>query len=467
MSSSASAVEVRGREVTSPVAGSPKLPLSTVLLYGLPSISLGFMGALISMYLLKYSTDVLLIAPGVIGLIFGLSRVWDAVSDPLAGYWSDRTRTRFGRRRPWMFAACVPLGLIFIALWSPPASLSGNALTVWIGAGVVLFFTAQTALGIPHLALGAELTTDYHGRSRVFGARQLLEYIGIFAAAGAISLLEPATDERAVARSIAIVGGVSGVFLALLTSSLIRERPEFMTRGPERPHAAFSDVLRNNHARLLVAVFFLDQLGFTCLITIVPYTVHYILGGDSMTGILIGSAIAAALVFFPIWFPLSHRFGKRNPWIVANLVKAAGFGLIFFAEPDAWIVIISSVVLIGSSQGAGGILGPSIKADVIDYDELMTGQRKEGAYFATWNLASKSAIGAAVILVGFVLQASGFEPNVEQSESTLSTIRWLSGGLPLIFSLSAAFLLMRFRLNATEHERIRAALDRRESRLKD
>jgi GPH family glycoside/pentoside/hexuronide:cation symporter len=165
-----------------------RLPLATILIYALPAASLGFMGALVSIYLLKFSTDVLLIAPGLMGLLFGLSRLWDAVSDPLAGYWSDRTRSALGRRRPWLLAAALPLALLFAALWSPPAALGPTALTIWMGAAIVLYFTAQTAVGIPHMALGAELTNGYHERSRVFGARMLFEFVGIFLAACAIIL---------------------------------------------------------------------------------------------------------------------------------------------------------------------------------------------------------------------------------------------------------------------------------------
>ncbi len=242
----------------------------------------------------------------------------------------------------------------------------------------------------------------------------------------------------------------------------MREPQGNADRGPEHPYAAFRDVWRNPHARLLVVVFFLDQLSFTCLITVMPYTIQYILGEQGTTGILVGGAIGAALLFFPIWFPLSRRFGKRNPWIVGTLIKSLAFGIIFLVQPGAFTLVLIAVVLIGGVQGAGGILGPSIKADVIDYDEMVTGERKEGAYFAVWALASKAAASVAVILVGFVLQFAHFEPNTEQTESTLLAIRVLSAGLPMLFGLVSAVLLLRFRLNAEEHAKIRAILDARD-----
>jgi GPH family glycoside/pentoside/hexuronide:cation symporter len=415
------------------------------------------------MYLLKFSTDVLLIAPAVIGMLFGLARVWDAVSDPLCGYWSDRTRTGLGRRRPWLIASALPLGLVFVGLWGPPEGLDGRALVLWMGVGLILFYTAQTALSIPHLALGAELTVGYHDRSRVFGGRMIFDFFGILLAAGALFLLESAQAPRTVATSVALAAAIVTLVLVWLTALRIRERPEYQDRPQPTPYSAYRDVLANPHARLLLGVLLLDQLGFTCLITVLPYANQYILGETGLTGPLVAGAVIAAVAVYPIWFPLSHRFGKRNPWIGASLVKSASFGMLLFLQPGNWILLFVLVVLVGGIQGAGSILGPSIQADVVDYDELETGQRKEGAYFAAWNLASKAAAGVAIAISGVALTVSGFQPNVEQSEGPLLTIRLLFAGLPLLFSALAAGLLFWFRLDERAHAEIRAALGRSRS----
>ncbi len=442
-------------------AASERLGLGTITIYALPMIPMGFMGGLVSMYLLKFSTDVLLLAPGIMGLLFGISRIWDAVSDPMAGYWSDRTRSSLGRRRPWLLWSAVPLALLFVALWSPPSSLGSDALVLWMGAAILLFYTAQTALGIPHLALGAELSLDYHERSRVFGGRMIFDFLGIFLAAGALALLEPAADQRSMATLLTVGGGVLVVSLVMITGLRLRERPEFQGRGPESPVAAFRDVLGNRHARLLLAVFALDQLGFAALITTLPYLNQYILGESGITGGFVAAAITAALLMYPVWFPLSRRFGKRNPWIVATAIKAVAYATMFIVEPGDWLLIGGVIVLIGGVQGAGGILGPSMQADVIDVDEYQTGQRKEGAYFAMWNLATKAAAGFAVILVGLFLQLANFEPNVAPGPNTELAIRALVAGFPCLFHGLAAALLLRFDLDAESHAKIRAALDQR------
>ena len=146
-----------------------RTPLATILIYASPAPCIGFMFFLVSMYLMKFSTDVLLIAPGVMGLIFGISRVWDGISDPLAGYFSDRTNTRIGRRRPWMLASLVPIVVVFLMMWSAPQTLTGTALVVWMAVGVIGFYTAMTIFTVPHASLGAELSMSYDDRNRVFG----------------------------------------------------------------------------------------------------------------------------------------------------------------------------------------------------------------------------------------------------------------------------------------------------------
>ena len=149
------------------------------------------------------------------------------------------------------------------------------------------------------------------------------------------------------------------------------------------------------------------MLGFGFLTVLFPYMTQYVMGDSIPAGAYLLIVVGVAITTFPAWVPLSRRFGKRNPWIAAFLIKAVSFGLLYFAGPDQTVIIIIVVVAIGAVQGAGMVLGPSIKADVIDYDEARTGQRKEGSYFAGWNFASKSASGFAILLTGVALQLVG------------------------------------------------------------
>jgi GPH family glycoside/pentoside/hexuronide:cation symporter len=214
---------------------------------------------ILSLYVMKFSTDVLLIAPAVMGAIFSLSRIWDAISDPLAGYLSDRTTFRLGRRRTWILASCLPISLGFYAVFAPPFSMEGTSLTIWMTIAIIGFYSAMTLFFVPHMALGAELSTDYHERSRLFGVRHIFYILGSILSLGAMYLLineefSPDGNVRLLARDLAFVAIAIMVVLVIYAVVVLRERPEFQNRQQGGPLQAFRDIWGNPHARLLITV---------------------------------------------------------------------------------------------------------------------------------------------------------------------------------------------------------------------
>src|SRR5262245_26199400 len=185
---------------------------------------------LVNIYLLKYATDVLLISAGTMSLVFSVSRLWDAFADPMVGFLTDRTRSRFGRRRPWILASALPIGITFAMLWSPPASLAGRQLVLWITCGLFLFYTGIAMLETAHNALGAELTDSYHERTRGFGVRRILFGLGSLIAVGALYEFGRTSDPRRVAWIVGIAGGAIAAAAALWMVARVRERPEFQGR---------------------------------------------------------------------------------------------------------------------------------------------------------------------------------------------------------------------------------------------
>ena len=174
--------------------------------------------------------------------------------------------------------------------------------------------------------------------------------------------------------------------------------------------------------------------------------------------------MVALTLAIPFWAPLSIRFGKRRLWFLSMIATAAGFGSTFLLAPGDWLPFVGIAVFLGVAGGCGGIVGPSIQADVIDYDDYRTGQRKEGSYFAAWNFAYKSATGVTLGLTGFVLEYAGFVPNAAQSETTSMAIRSLYALFPLVCYAIGALLFLRFRLGEEEYSVVRNALDERKRR---
>ena len=444
-----------------PEAVAPRLPWSTIFLYNVPTVGVGYMFLLVNIYLMKFATDVLLIAPAAMGFIFGISRLWDAVTDPLVGYFSDRTRTRLGRRRPWILASVLPIGLAFFMLWSPPDALGDRALVAWMAVGVFLFYSAMTIVIVPHTSLGAELSDSYHERTRIFGVRHPSWSLGSLAAIGGMTLLIGASSPRDRAMELSVVASlVTGALLIWLVTG-IRERPEYQGRGESNPFKAFSDVFRNPHARLLLIVFLIESLGGATIGILTPYVAEYIVGTPELTPLYLFLYLIPSMISVPIWVRLSHRFGKKNLWLFSMLVAGFGFGGMFFLGEGDVALISTLAVFLGLGAGCGAVVAPSVQADIIDYDEYTTGQRKEGAYFAAWNFVFKSATGLTLMLTGLILQGAGFVPNVEQTAEAKTALRALYALFPMACYLIGALIFSRFRLNEAEHKRIRSELDAR------
>jgi sugar (glycoside-pentoside-hexuronide) transporter len=438
-----------------------RVPLSTIVSWAAPALGVGGMFFLVSLYLMKFSTDVLFIAPGAMGLIFGLSRIWDAISDPLAGYLSDRTNTRFGRRRPWVLASAVPAVVVFLMVWSPPEGLSGFPLVLWMGVGVFGFYTAMTIFSVPHASLGAELSTSYDDRNRVFGTRQIAFNSGAFLALIGMTMLIRSDTPRDTAFGLAVVVSVLTATMILASVLSVRERPEYQGRGGTRALSAFGDVVGNPHARLLFVVLLIEHLGVATISVLTPYAAHYQIGTPEKTPLFILCYMIASAATVPIWVRLAKRFGKRNLWCFSMTLTGLSFGGMFLGQRGDVLLISVLATFGGAGGGCGSVVGPSVVADVIDYDEYKTGERKEGAYFAAWSFVLKGATGITFLLTGLVLQFSGFVPNVEQTEMARMAIRSLFALFPLVGCLIGAVLLTRFRLNREEHAEIRAVLEER------
>lgn len=436
-----------------------RISLGRIINYNLPTVGIGFMFFLVSLYLMKFATDELLISPAVMGVIFFISRIWDALTDPLAGYFSDRTRLRSGRRRPWILFSALPIFLAFYMIWNPPVRLVETALELWIGAAVVLFYTAMTIFVVPHTSLGAEISINYHERTRIFGFRHMLWNSGSLMALVAMYLLITRDNPREIAFYVSIIAGSVTVALICWMFVTTKERPEYQGRGETSPFVAFSDVVKNPYARLLLIVFFIENLGGATIGILTPYVSEYIVGTPDYTVLYILAYLIPSTASVFLWVPLSRRFGKKNLWIFSMVVTGLGFGCMFFLEYGSVLLITVLAIICGLGAGSGAVVGPSVQADIIDYDEYRSGKRKEGAYFATWNFVFKTATGVTLMMTGFVLEFSGFVPNQDQTETTKLALLSLYAIFPLVCYLVGALIFTRFKLDENEHRRIRQVLD--------
>ena len=449
-----------------------KVPFGTTIAYGMPGLGAGYMYLLMSLYVMKFSTDVLLIAPAVMGVIFSISRIWDAVSDPIAGYLSDRTTFKFGRRRTWMLLSFIPISFGFLAVFSPPESMQGQSLDLWMMIAILSFYSAITLFNVPHMALGAELSEDYHERTRLFGVRHIGFTVGSILSLVPMSLLiseenSPTGDVRELAGNLAFLAVAAMSLMIFFSVSRLKENPEFQNRVNKNPFKAFRDVWVNPHAKILIIVLFIENLGGAVIGVLTLYVTQYIVEAPAWAPLIIFAYMLPSALSVPLWIPLSKRFGKIRLWVFSLALTGISFGGIFIipfldSVTERLIVMFIGATLGGMAAGCGGAIGPSVKGDVIDYDEYLTGERKEGSYFAALNFVFKSATGIMLLVTGFVLQFSGFIPNQPQTMEVKIALISLYGLVPLVFySLGAYLLHKKFTFGEKEHAAIKQQIKER------
>jgi GPH family glycoside/pentoside/hexuronide:cation symporter len=436
------------------------LPARTVLAYAAPALGCGYMYLIAALYVMNYSTDVLLIAPAVIGAIFSASRIINAITDPLIGHISDRTRSRFGRRRFWMLTSIVPTGLLFFMMFTQPASLDGSGLVVWMGVAIIGFYSAINLCFIPHLSLGAELHSDNHQRNRLFGFRHAGYTFGQVLALYTLQLAVTAGEEspeavQAIVRNLAIIAGIGFAVLVAFAVFTLEERADYAGSVHSSFLASFAHVWGNSHARLLLFVTFIENVGFAAISGLAVYVTEYVVARPDLAGLVILSYLGPSAAFAPLWSKVARRVGKVRLWRYSMIATGLAFGALFPVLYFPGVLQLPGLFVLmfvaGLAGGCGGTMGPSVQSDVIDYDELKTGERKEGMYFAVWDFVFKSAIGVMAFLSGFTLQATGYTPNEVQPESARLAMILLFSLFPLLCYCIGTWIFTRFSFDEKAH----------------
>jgi GPH family glycoside/pentoside/hexuronide:cation symporter len=401
---------------------------------------------------------------GFLAIAIAAARAFDALSDPLVGWLSDRSRSRFGRRRPFIALGAPLCALAFYALFAPPDWLGGHAASTWFTASFVLYFMFHTVYALPHYALGPELTLDYHERSRLFGYREGFSILGTVIAAAAPGLLVSAggmTDRHAFA-ALGVVFGLLLTATAILLAVRVRERRDFAER-PSNPFVpGVRRALRNQPFRILLGCYVVASAAGAIPGTFMPFFNAYVIRPENEAGWLaafLAAYFGAGFLFLPAWMWAARRFGKKRTWLASFVFGITGGAGMFFLERGDTLPTLFLIMWSGSSFGAGLFLGPAIQADVIDYDELHTGKRREAQYTSFWAMLPKFvAIPSAAIPIA-VLATLGYVPNVEQTPQVVLAIKTIFALLPAFFSALAFVVALRFPIDERTHARIQVGIE--------
>lgn len=440
-------------------SGRERLKASTILTYGIGQLGLSMMGLAVYVHLAKFYTDVALLPPALVGLAVLLGRVGDAFVDPAMGFLSDSTHTRWGRRRPYVFLSALPAAACFYLLWTPPAAWTGAPLFAYFTAsyfGLFIFWTVGT---IPYHSWGAELTLDYHERTRLVAVREVFSVIGIvLGTLGPPLALFLYPQVRVAFGRMAAAFGMIGTVTILIPALMIRERAEFQGRQPLPPWEGVQTTLRNRSFRTLLATYFFTSVAGAVPAPLIPYMADYVLKTPRLLPAYILVYLLVGILSLPLWVRLSHRLGKKDTWSLSLVVAVLVSGAMFALGPGRSTLFFVLLALGGVSLGGGLALPASMQADVIDQDELETGKRREGAYFGLWALVTKAAAAVTLFIALQILAWAGYVPNVEQTPQVMVTMRLLYSLFPGLCYLAALATFQRYPITQAVHQDIQTRI---------
>jgi glycoside/pentoside/hexuronide:cation symporter, GPH family len=414
-----------------------KLSFGVKFRYGLADLGFALVQTAMQFFLLFYYTDVAGINPALAGMALLVGKVtWDAVNDPLFGYLSDRTRSRFGRRRIFMLLGAVPLGLAAWIMFSLPTGLDGVAAFFAVLLSFWLVDTFHTMTTVPYYALTAELTRDYNERASLTSIRMVFAVLGGILGAASTTMLALSFKgaglnmQQAWSATGAVFGAVA-ITTTLITAVWIKERPELAGEPSKMPPVkAVLTSFKNRPFMILMLAFVLTSFSFTMLTALVPYFIQYQLNmQDQIPYVLLVMYLAIGIFLIPAKM-VSDKINKGPAYALGLFIASSALIASFFLPHESTSLIYIVAVIVGIGLSANWVFAWSMLPDVIEYDEKMTGERREGIYYGLWAFLSKFTGALGVAVCGWALALYGYVPNIEQTEHTLFGIRFFFAIVP-------------------------------------
>jgi GPH family glycoside/pentoside/hexuronide:cation symporter len=441
------------------------LSVKTKLAFGAGDLGPAIVTAINGFFLNAFLLDVAGLRPAMAGIIFLVVKIWDAVNDPVMGMLSDRTKTRWGRRRPWLLFAAVPFGLAFFLHWIvPPLGDSGK---FWYYLGVALLLdTAFTAINVPYAALTPELTHDYDERTSLSSYRFSFSILGGVFAAFLHTLIVGAFED--VFTGYAASAAIWAVIITLpnfITFAFIRETHFKEERPPEPGFLEGLKIAFRNRAFLYVTVIYLlSWLSIQFVQTNLLLYVRYWIGAESQFGTLVLAVQVSAFLFVLVWTRVSRRLGKQQTYYTGMafwiLVEIA----LFFVQPGQVGLLFLLAILAGAGVSIGYLIPWSMLPDVVELDELETGCRREGVFYGFFVFLQKLGISLGLALSNFILEASGYitpqpgGPPPAQPAAVLTALRVFVSLIPAGILLASFLAVRAYPISKEKHEELRERL---------
>lgn len=468
-----------------------KLSMGSKVAYGLGSIVNNLLGGAIGFMSIVLNVG-LGINPALVGTLQAIPRFTDALTDPIMGYISDKTHTRFGRRRPFIFIGAICVGLIFALMWQLPPGHSEMFYFWFFLAGSILFYLFYTVFATPWVALGYELTSDYHERTRLMAVMNFMGQFAWISLPWFYAIMENDrlfSDSVQGARTLAIFIGVFVAVVGIMPAIFLREKHIEAAKEDGHEQRSFVQGLKENVAgfakglvvtlkqkeflKLCAGTFFLFN-GMMLVGAFSSYIIiFYVNGGDTDLGSkymgifgTINTAATLAAIVLVTW--ISSKIGKRRAFMLATSVTLVGSLIKWFCyDPLApWKVLIPAPFVAVGMGGLFTLMGSMI-ADVCDLDELKTGERREGMFGSIYWWMVKLGMALAFGLSGYLLNGTGFavEMGGAQTSQTFLMMRIFDVSIPAVAAALSIWAVASFKITEEKSSEIRSQLEARHNKI--
>ena len=435
------------------------LPRRTRVIYGLGDWGNTTTSSIIGFFFSFFLTDIAGLPPLYVAPVLLIGGIWDAVNDPIIGVLADRVHTRWGRRRPLFLFGALPLALSFMMLWWVPPWPEPIAKAAYYAVAYILFDTSFTLVTVPYSALTAELTEDYDERTSLTGYRMAVSMAGGLVAVIAVPLLiEQFPDPSTGYMVAAVLFGLTAALPYLMLFFSIRERPLTRRQPPLGVFSGFFYTFRNRAFRYVAGVYLTAWITVNLVAALMQYYLTYWMKMADQLEIVLGLVQGAALLFIPVVVWLSGRLGKQSAYAVGLSWWAVVMLALAFLPPEAQALAYLLAALAGFGVAAAHVIPWSMVPDVIEADELETGQRREGAFYGFLVFIMKTGSAFALAFVQWVLHQTGYVAGAEQPNSALLAIRVLIGPLPAALLVLSIILAFKFPINRARHAELRRQL---------
>jgi Na+/melibiose symporter-like transporter len=408
--------------------------------------------------LLYYMTDTLGISAAIAGIGIFVPKLWDMLTDPFMGTISDRTRSRWGRRRPYLLAGGVLLPLCFALLFACP--LHGPVASfAWVMTAYLLAATAFTIFSVPYTAMPAEMSEDYDEFTALMGWRVALLTVGVLLSGALAPML---VELGGGGRSGYAVMGASlgaGMLVTMLGCFWGTRRAPSLERDEEVQGflEQLREVARVRPFVVLVAAYILEQAGVGVVLAAVPFFARYILGDPETMTFLFIALVGPAFLFMPMWVAISGELGKLRAYMISVVTFSVGASSLWLASADAGLLVYAQVAVVGIGWAGTQLCPFSMLPDTMTADREDSGQRREGVFTGVWMAVDKGGMAVGALLTGLTLHVGGFLESGEgvvlvQPDSAITAIRVAVAALPAAFMLLSLPVLRGYDLDRTRRE---------------